>query len=157
MNKLTVGFITTLSERLQLIVQLRLRYTCFISCGLICPLLLLTSILIIFLQDEVSAQISGAFDNPNNAVRIHHSLASIASDYRFEITANNTSLSAGVKFVVLPSFLCVFCFSEKRSTCSGCEPRTRRSSSFKPVMNRSWEPGLTPSTPWLPGRMIEHW
>ena len=112
-NKLTVGFITTLSERLQLIVQLRLRYTCFISCGLICPLLLLTNILIIFLQDEVSAQIPGAFDNPNNAVRIHHSLASIASDYRFEITANNTSLSADVKFVVLPSFYVFFAFQKK--------------------------------------------
>jgi hypothetical protein len=33
-------------------------------------------------QDEVSAQLPGAFDNPNNAIRIHHSLASIASDYR---------------------------------------------------------------------------
>ena len=113
MNKLTVGFITTLSERLQLIVQLRLRYTCFIWCGLICPLLLLTNILIIFLQDEVSAQIPGAFDNPNNAVRIHHSLASIASDYRFEITANNTSLSADVKFVVLPSFYVFLLFRKK--------------------------------------------
>jgi len=33
-------------------------------------------------KDEVSAQLPGAFDNPNNAIRIHHSLASIASDYR---------------------------------------------------------------------------
>lgn len=33
-------------------------------------------------KDEVSAQLPGAFDNPNNAIRIHHSLASIANDYR---------------------------------------------------------------------------